>query len=281
MVIVAQAQPGTQPGAASGFDLGNSLESIVASAAAFLPKLLGFLIILVLGYLLAKLVSKAVNALLERVGFDRVVERGGVKKALARSKFDASDILAKIAFWAVFLFVLQAAFSVFGPNPISTMIFAVISYLPLLFVAILIVVVASAIAAAVREIASASLGGLSYGNILANGASAIILAVGVFAALSQLRIAPAILNAVFYAMLAIIAGSAIVAIGGGGIQPMREQWEKALNRMEQEAPQIRQEAEGSSEDIRLRYEERADQVRTASAEDTSGTRPRTGATRRR
>jgi hypothetical protein len=82
-------------------------------------------------------------------------------------------------------------------------------------------------------------------------------------------------------MLAIIAGSAIVAIGGGGIQPMRQQWEKALNRMEQEAPQIRQQAEGSSEDIRLRYEERADQVRTASAEDTSGTRPRTGATRRR
>jgi hypothetical protein len=108
---------------------------------------LGFGLILGGGYLIAK-VSKAGNGLLERVGFDRAVERGGVKKALARSRFEASDILAKIAFWAVFLFVLQAAFSVFGPNPISDMLFAVISYLPLVFVAILIVIVASAIAAA-------------------------------------------------------------------------------------------------------------------------------------
>jgi hypothetical protein len=87
----------------------------------------------------------------------------------------------------------------------------------------------------VREIISASLGGMSYGNLLANAASAFILAVGIFAALSQLHIAPAILNAVFYAFLAVIAGSAIVAIGGGGIQPMRAQWERAIGRIEDEA----------------------------------------------
>jgi hypothetical protein len=66
----------------------------------------------------------------------------------------------------------------------------------------------------------------------------------VFAALNQLQIAPAIVNATFYAVLAIIAGSAIVAIGGGGVQPMRARWERTLQRYDQEKPclqaQIRQ-----------------------------------------
>jgi len=90
--------------------------------ATFVPKLLGFLAILVIGYFLAKLLARVVDRLLERVGFDRWVERGALKDALARSSFDASDILATITFWAGMLFVLQLAFGVFGPNPISDLI---------------------------------------------------------------------------------------------------------------------------------------------------------------
>ena len=47
-----------------------------------------------------------------------------------------------------------------------------------------------------------------------------------------------VLSILFYALLAIIAGSAIVAIGGGGIGPMRAQWEKALGRIQRDAPQF-------------------------------------------
>lgn len=121
---------------------------------------------------------------------------------------------------------------------------------------ILIIVVASAIAAAVREVISASLGGLSYGNALANAASVVILAVGIFAALNQVEIAPAIVNGLFYALLAIIAGSAIVAIGGSGIVPLRSYWERALQRLDEESSRIREESQGSSDTIRSRAEQR-------------------------
>ena len=152
-----------------------------ASVATFLPKLIGFLVILVIGYFIAKAVAKIVDKILERVGFDRAVERGGVGQALAKSKYDASSLLAKIAFYALMLFVLQLAFGVFGDNPISDLIAGVIAYLPNLFVAILIIVIGAAIAAAVKEIVEASLGGLSYGRGLAVGASALVLTVAVFA----------------------------------------------------------------------------------------------------
>jgi hypothetical protein len=62
---------------------------------------------------------------------------------------------------------------------------------------------------------------------------------GIFAALDQLNIAPAIVNGLFYALLAVAAGSAIVAIGGGGIVPMRQKWEQALQKTESEAKKLR------------------------------------------
>src|SRR5436190_2991913 len=84
--------------------------------ASFVPKLLGFLVILVIGWVVAKAISKILDRVLERVGFDRWVERGGVKTVLAKSKYDASSLLAKVVYYAIMLFVLQLAFGVFGPN---------------------------------------------------------------------------------------------------------------------------------------------------------------------
>lgn len=211
--------------------------------ATFVPKLLGFLLILVIGYLVVKALSRAVDAVLERVGFDRAVERGGVAKALAASKYDASDIVSRLVFYTLVLFVLQMAFGVFGPNPISEMLNGVVAFLPKAFVAIVIVVVASAIAAAVKDIVGNALGGLPYGRLLATCASVAILFFGVIAALQQIEVATLVTDRVLTAVLFALAGIAIVAVGGGGIQPMRAQWEKALNRVETEAPRIREQVQ--------------------------------------
>jgi len=236
------------------------IEDAWSDVAAFVPKFLGFLVILLVGYFVAKLIAKAADAILERVGFDRAVERGGIKKALERSKYDASDILSKVIFYALFLIVLQMAFGVFGPNPISDLLEGVIAYLPKVIAAIIIVVIAFAIAAAARELIDATLGGLSYGKMLANVVGVAIVVVGVFAALNQLQIAPAIVNGLFYALLAIVVGSAVIAIGGGGVGPMRSRWENALAKYDQEKPRMQAAAQGSKQRIQQRAQERAQQL---------------------
>lgn len=235
-------------------NLSRGVEQAWTGFMTFMPKLLLAVIILVVGYFIAKLLAGLLDKLLERVGFDRLVERGGIKRALAKTKYDASDLLSKLVFYTIFLFVLEFAFGIFGPNPISAMLTAVIAFLPNLFAAVVIVIVASAIAAAVKDILQATMAGLTYGRTVANIAAIAILATGIFAALNQINIAPAIVNGLFYAMLAIVAGSAIVAIGGGGIVPMRSQWEKALGRMEREAPQLKQ----RMQEMPQRSEERAE-----------------------
>lgn len=216
----------------------DALERAWENTLEVLPKVALFLLILIVGWIIAKAVARILETLLEKVGFDGWVERGGIKRAMAKSEFDASDLLAKIVFYGLFLIVLQLAFGVFGDNPVSDLIDGLVAYLPNVFVAILIIVIAAYIAAAVRDITRSSLGALSYGDTLATLAYVAILVVGIFAALDQLEIAPAIVNGLFYALLAIVAGSLIIAIGGGGIQPMRSRWEAWLSKAEAEAPRI-------------------------------------------
>jgi Conserved TM helix len=223
-------------------DYGQGVSDAWSTVATFIPKLLAFLVILFIGWLVAKAVEKILDKILERVGFDRWVERGGIKRALANSTYDASGILGRIVYYAILLFTLSVAFGVFGPNPISDYLGAVIGYLPKLFAAILILVIAAAVAAAVKGLIQNTLGGLSYGNILAGAASVLILVVGVVAALDELQIATAVVNAVLYAALAAIAGIVIVAVGGGGIRPMQQRWERALTRDDEEKPRIAEQA---------------------------------------
>jgi hypothetical protein len=207
--------------------------------ATFIPKLLGFLVILLIGYVVAKLLSRLVEQLLERVGFDRWVERGSLKSALERSRLDASDILGVVTFWSVFLIGLQLAFGVFGPNPVSDLLHGLIVYLPNVFVAVVILVITAALAKVVTDLLSAMLGGATGGAWIARGAGFAVLLVGIFAALDQLKIAPAIVNGLYYAILAIIVGSAIVAVGGGGIQTMRGYWERTSQSLESKTREIK------------------------------------------
>jgi hypothetical protein len=245
----------------------DGLEEAWRNIAEFLPTFVGFLLILIVGYFAAKLIARVVDRVLERVGFDRAVERGGVGRALARSKYDASSLLSRIVFYALMLFVLQLAFGLFDPNPVSDLIQGVIAYLPKIFAAILIVVVGAAIAAGVKEIVEASIGGLSYGRTLAFLAGGAVLFITFFAALNQLEIAQEVFNGLYFAVLAIIVGSAIVAIGGGGIRTMQRYWERAATRAEEESSNIKREAEGSKERIQQRAQERAQQVQGAAGSE--------------
>ncbi|WP_431795224.1 mechanosensitive ion channel family protein [Microbacterium enclense] len=222
-----------------------SLQDGLAVVIAFVPLALLFLLILIVGLIVAKLISKGLEKLLEKVGFDRLVERGGIKKALAKSKLDASDIVAKIVYYTLVLFVLQFAFGVFGPNPVSDLLEGIIGFLPKIIVAIIIIVIAAAIAAGAKGLIQNTLGGLSYGKILGNIVAIFILFLGVTAALNQIEVATSVTTPILIAVLAIIAGVIIVGAGGGLIKPMQQRWEAMLTKAEEEAPKIQQQVQGA------------------------------------
>jgi hypothetical protein len=224
-------------------DFGQGLSNAWSTIATFVPKLLAFLVILFIGWLIAKALSKVVDRVLERVGFDRVVERGGINRMMSGSKYDASDIIAKIVYYAVLLLALQMAFGVFGSNPVSDMLTAIVAWLPRAIVAIVIIVVAGAVARAVRDLVTGALGGLSYGKLLGTLASVFIWGLGVIAALNQVGVATSVTTPVLITVLATVGGIAIIGVGGGLVRPMQQRWENWLNRAENEFPQAKAAAE--------------------------------------
>ncbi|EIE98816.1 mechanosensitive ion channel family protein [Saccharomonospora glauca] len=220
-----------------------SFNDALRSVITFLPKFAAFLVILLIGWLVAIGLRKLVNVVLERLNFDRAVERGGIKRALERSKYDASGLVAAIVYYAVLLIALQIAFGVFGPNPVSSLLAAIVAWLPRAVVAIVIVVVASAIANAVKDIMGGALGGLSYGRALATAAQVVIIGLGVIAALNQIGIATAVTTPVLIAVLATVGAILAIGVGGGLMRPMQQRWERWLNRAENEMPSAKAQAE--------------------------------------
>lgn len=223
-------------------DFGGAVTDGLRAVATFVPKLAGCLLILLVGYIVAKVVAKAVDRLLERLGFDQAVERGGIKKALSKSKLDASDIVAKVVFFAIFIPVLSAALGTLGIAALTAPLAAFIALIPKIFVALVLVVIGAAIAGFVKNLVSSALGGLSYGNGLATAAGAIVVVLFAKAALDEVGIATNVTNAVLYTALAIVAGVTIVGVGGGLIQPMSRRWDGILDRASEETQNIKQQA---------------------------------------
>jgi Conserved TM helix len=218
-----------------GSQITEGLGQAWAMVATFVPKLLGFLLVLFIGWLIAKALSKGVGFLLHRVGFDRLVERSGLGGAMARSPIDATGLICKVVYYFVLLIALQLAFGVFGTgNAVSALLNDVIAYLPRIVVALVLVLVAAAIGKAVRGLVTGALGGRSYTRMLGGITYGFIVALGVIAALNQLGIAVSVTMPVLIAVLATVAGVIVVGAGGGLIRPMQQRWEGWLNQVQEE-----------------------------------------------
>lgn len=217
-------------------DIMGSLNDALRAVITFVPKLAAFLVILLVGWLIAKMLRKAVDVLLERLHFDRAVERGGIKRALERSSYDASGLVAALVYYAVLLIALQIAFGVFGPNPVSALLTAIVAWLPRAIVAVIIVVVAAAVANAFADLVGSALSGVSWGGFVARFVQIFIIALGVIAALNQIGVATAVTTPVLIAVLATVGGVIVVGAGGGLIRPMQQRWERWLVRAEEELP---------------------------------------------
>lgn len=192
-----------------------------------------------IGWMIAKIVARVADRMLRRLGFEKVAERGGVADALKGSQYDATAIIVKVVYYMILLMVLQLGFGVFGPNPVSDMLNSIVLWLPKALVACVIIVVAMAVARAVRDIVGGALAGVSYGKTVATIAWTFIVALGTIAALGQAEIATSVTGPVLIAVLAAIAGVIVVGVGGGLIQPMRSRWERWLDTAERETANAR------------------------------------------
>ncbi|MCL2584456.1 MAG: hypothetical protein FWE35_18585 [Streptosporangiales bacterium] len=241
-------------------NVGQSFQNLLNTVIHSVPKILVFLVVLIVGWIIAKALAKVVDVVLRRVKFDHFVERGAVGQALARSNTDATKLISKIVYYAILLIALQMAFGVFGTNPISTMLNAIVAWLPKAIVGIVIIVIASAIAKVVKDLVMGAIGGLSYGPFVANVASVIIIALGAIAALNQVGIAQAITTPILDTVLITCGAVIAIGVGGGLVKPMQSRWERMLSAAERETnTQLSAYQQGRSDAMRAPAPERTRQ----------------------
>jgi hypothetical protein len=154
-------------------NISDSLQRGLDQLVGFLPRLIGFLIILLIGWLIARAVKALLVKALEGVGVDRALSSGSAGPYVARAMPDArpSEVIGWIAFWFIFLGAIAIAVSQLGIAALDNFVQSIAAYLPNVVVALLIFVLAGAIAAAVGGLLSRTLGGTATGKIAARGAA--------------------------------------------------------------------------------------------------------------
>lgn len=216
--------------------LRRGFEEAWADVATFVPKLVVFAVVLLVGWLIAKALAKGSELVLTRTGFPRLIDRAGLGAALSRARIDIAGLIVRLVYYFVLLIALQLAFSAFGSgNAVSLLINDIIGYLPRIVVAIVLVVIAGAIARAVREVVAATLGGRRFALLAGSVAGWFVLGLGIIAALSQLGIATAVTLPVLITVLATAGGILVVGVGGGLIRPMQDRWQRWLGTVEDQS----------------------------------------------
>ena len=235
---------GTTETSVQAIEWGTGLSNAWSSIANFVPKLAAFLVVLLIGWLIAKAVSKAVALLLDKVGFGRLIARTGMDRFFQSSSITPAGLLTKLIYYFILLIALQLALTAFGPsNPVSEIVNKIVLFLPRAIVAVVIVIIVAAIANGVKNILEGALGGLSYGPLLAKIVAGFIIALGVIAALGQVGIGLTVTMPVLIAVLATIGGVIVVGVGGGLITPMRDRWEGWLTQISDDTKQLKADRE--------------------------------------
>ena len=182
----------------------------------WLPHLAGALVVLVVGYLVARLVSRLVWRGLQRAGLDRTLVTGPGGRWFARLTTSPSRLLGTLAFWAILLSTASLAVSVLGIDALEDFVAAVWAYLPNVLAAIAIFVVAGLLATGLSALATRLMGDTALGRIVATGAPILVLTIATFMILDQLGIAETIVTITYAGLIGAIALGAALAFGLGG-----------------------------------------------------------------
>jgi small-conductance mechanosensitive channel len=201
---------------------------------AFIPQLIGANLILIIGYIVAKILQAVASRVLKAIGFDGWMERGGIKQFFdrARTRETPATVLGKLVFWFVFIIAITMAADALGIQQVSEVLAQLIAYIPSIIAAILILILAALLA----NFLSGIVRGATGSDILASIARYAIIIYAVFAALTELGIAVQLTAPTFLIILGAIALAAAIAFGFGAQNVARDIVERAFTSAEARSP---------------------------------------------
>jgi hypothetical protein len=184
-----------------------------------IPQIIGALLILLIGWIIASFLARLVQAGLRRTSVDRVyADHAGPVYGKQGTQYRPSVIAGEIVKWVVRLIFLVAAANVLGMPQVSQLLNQILLWIPNLLVAAVILLVAPLLARFVRGLIEVGAGQMGFTNapVLGRIAEIAIIAFAVVIAVNQLGIAADLVNILFVGVVGALALAFGLAFGLGG-----------------------------------------------------------------
>ena len=234
-----------------GAALTNSLSGALADVIAVVPRLLGFVLILIVGWLVASALAALVASLLRAVKFNTLAERSGFSSFVKNMgvNTDASGLIARVTKWFVRLITLVVAFDALGLPAVSAVLRDLLLWLPNLVVALVVLVITGLAANALSDVVrgATAQAGFSNPGTLAGVARVAVWAFGIIVAVNQLGIAQTLVNTLFTALVGALALALGLAFGLGGREAAAQVIEDARRNAQSETPKLGRAAEAAKQ----------------------------------
>lgn len=246
---------------------------------AAIPKIVAFILILVIGWFIASLIAKGVAALLRKVKFNELAERAGIAGFMQNTGADSAGFLAGIVKWFIRLITLVVAFDALGLPAVSDFVQQVLLWIPNLIVAIVVLVIGGLAAKALSGLVkgTAEKAGIGNPEVLATIASVGVWGFAIIIAVNQLGIGATLVNTLFMATVGALALAIGLAFGLGGKETASKMVAEWYSKGKEAAPKVAavgEAAKQQGQQMKEQAQREAQQIRSAP-------RPAGGAERRR
>ena len=196
------------------------VREMLTRVMAYLPVLVGALVILIVGWLVAKAIQRIVDWLLKALHFETLAQKAGVSEAMRKGdlKMSVSQIVSGLVYWLIIIMVLVMVVNALGMPKASDILERLFAYIPRVIAALFVLVVALFLAAFVSGIVrtAAANAKLPHPGLLAGISRWAIIIFAVTISLAQLGIAPALVTTSFNILLGGAVLALALAFGLGG-----------------------------------------------------------------
>jgi hypothetical protein len=246
-----------------GASIGNAFATAIDLLVLTIPRIIGFLIIIVIGWIISSILAGVVATILRTIKFNDIAQRAGITGFIQKMglKTDPAGVLANIVKWFIRLIALVAAFDALGLPAVSQIVQAFLLWIPNLIVAIVILVIAGLVANLLADLVRGATAQAQLGNpdVLAGITRVAVWGFGIIVAVNQIGIASTLVNTLFMGLVAALALALGLAFGLGGrdtagaiVQGWYQASKEAAPKVERAAAAAKQEAKQAADTTVIR-----------------------------
>lgn len=197
----------------------NAMGALWGKIANFIPNLLGAIVVVVIGFLVARLLDALLSKLLAKLGLDRLMQGTGLTKMLMRIgiRIPVSALIGKIIYWFVLLLFLVSALEFLGLERVSATLDTLALYVPKVFAAAVVLLAGVLLAQLLNSLVNGAAEGvgLEYAAALGRLTQGLVIIISVSVAIGQLEIKAELLNYVIAIVLFSVGAAVALALGLG------------------------------------------------------------------